>query len=142
MSLSEEGKARLMVVAIVAMLAVTMVVAGWQYEEESEQPEIDVDEGFDEITIKNEEIPDIGKTRHRDFEENRTIVTTEVNGNSSLTFELEVWTIFSGEESRRVSLDLRVEGDFDSNLNPDMFYLTGEVYGGDTSHLNYQYSYL
>jgi len=34
MSLSEEGKARLMVVPIVVMLAVTMVVAGWLHEDQ------------------------------------------------------------------------------------------------------------
>jgi len=32
--MSEDGKIRLMVVAIVAMLAVTLVVAGWQYEDQ------------------------------------------------------------------------------------------------------------
>jgi len=36
MTISEDGKIRMMVIPIVAMLVVTMVVAGWQYEEEQE----------------------------------------------------------------------------------------------------------
>lgn len=45
--MSEEDKMKLIAVAVVALLAVTLVVAGWQQGEEQVEIEVEVDEGYE-----------------------------------------------------------------------------------------------
>ncbi|MFW6305617.1 MAG: hypothetical protein ACOC1V_07555, partial [Candidatus Saliniplasma sp.] len=53
--ISETTKVRVMVLAIIAMLAVTMIVAG--YRDEGEK--IEVDEGYGEISVEYQPDPEI-----------------------------------------------------------------------------------
>jgi len=92
-----------------------MVVAGWQYEEEQE---IDVDEGYDEIVIPEEEQPDddlISTTP-----QNQSIVTTNVNNESSLEFEVEPRSVKRGDYMT-VRLKLSAEGYFEEELDVSTF---------------------
>ncbi|MFW5945713.1 MAG: hypothetical protein ACOCTN_02425, partial [Candidatus Natronoplasma sp.] len=112
MALSEEGKVRLMVIPIVAMLAVTMLVAGWQQEKKPVQ--IEVDEGYDEIVIPEEEQPDEGGPATTP--QNKSIVTTNVNNESYLEFEVEPRSVKIGDYMT-VRLKLSAEGYFEEELD-------------------------
>ena len=117
MKISEKNKTRLMVIPIVAMLAVTMVVAGWQHEEE--QLEIDVDEGYDEIVIPEEEVP--AENEVENYPQNKSMATTYVNNESSLEFEVE--PIYVGRTKRQQStrFNLQARGEFDEDLEIEDF---------------------
>ena len=117
-SISEENKVRMMVVSIVAMLVVTMVVAGC-LEEGEEQVEIDVDEGYDEIVIPEEEQPNEGGPET--YPQNQSIVTTNVNNESSLEFEVEPMEIMRGEGRMFVTIKLSAEGTFEEELDVSTF---------------------
>ncbi|MFW5953107.1 MAG: hypothetical protein ACOCSJ_02995 [Candidatus Natronoplasma sp.] len=133
--MSEEGKVRLMVIPIVAMLAVTMIVAGWQYEE---QVEIDVDEGYDEMQINYVEpgkaIPPTEDGREM---ENATAATEIEDGEAILEFDVETEEISCGGHPTRtdVRLGLLVEGDFNESLSPDSIRFSVELVNETTESL-------
>ncbi|MFW5904555.1 MAG: hypothetical protein ACOCTK_03705, partial [Candidatus Saliniplasma sp.] len=108
--ISETTKVRVMVIPIVAMLALTMVVAGWQQEEE-EQVEIEVDEGYDEIVIPEEEQPEEGGPET--YPQNKSTVTTHVNNESSLEFEVEPKSVMRSDRVMTIRLKLSAEGYFE-----------------------------
>ena len=114
----EEGKVKLIVLAIVAMLAVTLAVAGWQHEEE-DPIEVDMDEGYDEIVIPEEEQPEEGGPET--YPQNQSIVTTNVNNESSLEFEVEPMEIMRGEGRMFVTIKLSAEGTFEEELDVSTF---------------------
>jgi len=124
--ISEEGKVRLMVIAIVAMLAITMVVAGWQYEE---QVEIDIQEGSAEINIEyleeKGEVEDVSKS---------AVATTEVEENSELELNVFVGTMVTlgVEEQTEIVVSMDATGEFEEELTPDSFRFSGRIlYDGE-----------
>ncbi len=128
MQISDEGKARFMVIPIVAMLAVTLVVAGWQYEEE-DPIEVDVDEGYDEIVIPEEKIP--AENEVENHPQNQSVATTYVNNESYLEFEVEPESVMSCEWRRSIFFNFRAKGEFDEDLEIEDFgFLAVETEGG------------
>ena len=132
--MSEEGKVRMMVIPIVAMLAVTMVVAGWQHGEE--QLEIDVDEGYDEIVIPEEmiKIPE-GENVTGTYPQNKSMATTYVNNESSLEFEVEPEAVVSDPRRHSVHFTLKARGEFDEDLEIEDFQFQVVQEVGDTYSL-------
>ncbi|MFP4186075.1 MAG: hypothetical protein ACLFSM_07690, partial [Thermoplasmata archaeon] len=118
MSMSEEGKVRLMVIPIVVMLAVTMLVAGWQ---QGEEQEINVDEGLGKLTIEHADEKGLGYN----FAEgvNITALTT-VDNTSELKFEVIPTGITVSEDYERIYFDLMVEGSFEEHFDPETFMFT------------------
>ncbi len=114
MQMSEEGKARLMVIPVVAMLAVTMMVAGWQQGGDDEV-EIDVAPGHGELIIPEEKIPEKGEVEN--YPQNKSIVTTYVNNESSLELEVEPMYVTSPADEHNVRFKFRATGEFDEDLD-------------------------
>ncbi|MFP4000527.1 MAG: hypothetical protein ACLFU5_01325, partial [Thermoplasmata archaeon] len=113
---------RLMVIPIVAMLAVTMVVAGWQQGEE--QLQIEVDEGYDEMEI---EYLDYGSNIPADPDEvvaNGTTVSEILDDKGELELYAEVDTQAAAGEMHYIYVYLTADGEFDENLSPDHFKFT------------------
>ncbi|MFP4000480.1 MAG: hypothetical protein ACLFU5_01075 [Thermoplasmata archaeon] len=113
--MTEETKVRLMVIPIVVMLAVTMLVAGWQQEKKPVQ--IEVEEGYEEITteyLEGEEGP-IEKY-------NKATALTHINNEKSLEFKVTLTFISNHSHPdltinyQQLKLDLQVEGDFEERL--------------------------
>jgi len=134
----------MMVVPIVAMLAVTMVVAGWQYEE---QVEIDVDdqEAFDEVTIENNKLPD--KEEPVTNLQNESVATVVyINEKSYLEFEVEPRSITLDSEGYRVTMRIQTESVLTEELNPERFIIEAEGIGKNLSAgentVAFQYSVL
>jgi len=105
-----------MVVAIIAMLLVTMLITGCL--EEEDPIEVDVDEGYDEIVIPEEEQP--GEDLVITYPQNQSIVTTNVNNDSSLEFEVEPRSVKRGDYMN-VRLKLSAEGYFEEELDLSTF---------------------
>ncbi len=121
MQISDEGKARFMVIPIVAMLVVTMVVAGCL---EEEQVEIDVEEYPGELTIKhlNESDDETGVVGT--LPEKNETAETIVNDESQLRLEIDPQSIIkeSGSEQfteQFVRLDFQIFGDLDEEFDLD-----------------------
>jgi len=134
MALSEEGKVRLMVVPIVAMLAVTMVVAGWQHEE---QVEIEVEEGYNEMEV---EYLDYGSNIPADPDgvvANATAVTEIVDYNGELELYAEVDTQAAAGEMHYVYVYLTADGVFDEKLSPEDFKFTARRLPRNNSEISY-----
>ncbi|MFW6142518.1 MAG: hypothetical protein ACOC53_08175, partial [Candidatus Saliniplasma sp.] len=96
----------------------TMVVAGWQQEEE-EQVEIEVDEGYDEIVIPEEEQPD--EDLVTTYPQNKSTVTTNVNNESSIEFEVEPRSVKRCDRVMTIRLKLSAEGYFEEELDISTF---------------------
>ena len=106
----------MMVVPIVAMLAVTMVVAGWQ---QGGEQDIDVVPGHGEIIIPEEEIP--GEGGPETYPQNKSIATTYVNNESYLEFEVKPMYVYCTEREHGMRLKLQARGEFDENLEIEDF---------------------
>ncbi|MEF8832783.1 MAG: hypothetical protein V5A66_04605 [Candidatus Thermoplasmatota archaeon] len=121
MSMSEETKLRLMVIPIVAMLAVTMIVAGWQ--QEGEQVEIDVEEGYEEIGIEYLPRLDMGKTFRNEttgnYYKNATAITYLEEKNNSLHFQVIVESIVRSSDEHEIDLKLQADGNFKEKFEPE-----------------------
>ena len=105
-----------MVIPIVAMLAVTMVVAGWQYEEKQE---IDVEENPGELTIEHRTIEDqVGEP------EEEATGTASVNNDSHLELETNITKISPSGEFQRIFVRLNAGGNFEKELQIDAFKFT------------------
>lgn len=126
--MSEEAKVRLMVVPIVAMLAVTMMVAGYQQDGEQD---IEVEEGYGEMEIEYLPGPDQSETFY-DAEtdrssKNATATTSLKDSNSTLKFEVLVESIISTENRQFIHLILSTQGSFEKNsqINKNLFKVKG-----------------
>ncbi len=128
--MSEEGKVRMMVIPIVAMLAVTMVVAGWQYEE---QVEIDVDEGYEEMTVTVPPTPE-DEVRSRNFREEgpyRATARSEINdGEGFLEIDVELGNWVGLSEQPRYDHDFRkinIDGHLGSEYDPERLRVEAQI---------------
>ncbi len=105
----------MMVVPIVAMLVVTMIVAG--YRDEGERVEMEEDPG--ELTIEYRTIEDrVGEPNVK------AIGSTVVNNDSHLELETNVTKISPGGEFQRIFMRLNAEGNFEKELQIDAFKFT------------------
>jgi len=114
--MTEEGKVRLMVIPIVAMLAVTMVVAGYQYEE---QVEIDVEEYPGELTIEHLNEPDDETGIVGALPEKNETGITNINEKSELKIEVDPESIMRTSREQTVRLDFQMSGNFDEKFDLD-----------------------
>ena len=129
----EEGKVRLLVIAIVAMLAVTIVVAGWQYED---QEPIEWEEGFAESAVRVPSSSHDPGRRHDEDVSNPAIAVSTINGEEAL--ELNVTPRYSDVTSapgldrqkvREFNSDVlfSVDGDIPAELEPEELIIETEV---------------
>jgi len=136
--ISEENKVRMMVVSIVAMLVVTMVVAGWQHEEE--QVEIEVDEGHGEATVIVPPPPEPTSYNESD----RAVATSYIDedlGYLQLDAGPENWNVGSTYKSM---LSIDIEGDLSPDLDPEEIVLEAQVIDApaiETNHNNWHTSH-
>lgn len=124
MQMSEEGKARLMVLPVVAMLVVTMMVAGWQQGED-----IEVDEGTRELTIEHCDYK--GNITGYNFDEgvNATALTT-VDNKSELEFEVHPISVEVNSIRELVTINLSASGQFEDHQSIESFkFRASEKYG-------------
>ena len=121
-SISEENKIRVMVIPIVAILVVTMIVAG--YRDEGEQIEIDVDDedGFGEIIIYDP--PDIGEVEN--YPEKNSTALVYVNNDSYLKFEVDLRSAWTTETRRGIDIKFEIEGEFEDDLDPESLLINTE----------------
>lgn len=117
--MSEKTKVRLMVVPIVAMLAVTMVVVGWQQGEE--QVEIEIEEELGELTIEHLAMDDQPVVLG---DEVNATGTSTVNNESHLELKANPKKISSGGEAERIYIHLTAKGTFEEDLKVDTFKFT------------------
>ena len=116
--ISEKNKVRMMVLPIIAMLVVTMIVAG--YRDEGER--IEVDEGFGEITVEYQ--PDPGTSSGYVYNRN-SIVTTSIDDDSSLELNVTVENVINQFRTvemgygTQVDILISVEGNFEDDLSPE-----------------------
>ena len=124
MALSEEGKVRLMVIPIVAMLAVTMVVAGYNRQSRIEE----IDTNHDEMSIEYVEKASGGHSFKNettgDYEKNATAITYVDGEENYLKLDVIARDIASLGESQQVRLILDVEGKFSEEYSPGEFLFT------------------
>ncbi|MFP4051661.1 MAG: hypothetical protein ACLFVB_07990 [Thermoplasmata archaeon] len=118
--MSEKTKVRLMVIPIVAMLAVTMVVVGWQQGEE--QVEIEIEEELGELTIEHLAMDDQPAVLG---DEVNTTGSAIVNNESHLELKADPIKIEPGGEAERIYIHLTAEGTFEEELDVDTFKFTG-----------------
>lgn len=127
MALSEEGKVRLMVIPIVAMLAVTMVVAGYyQEEEESKQPEFEVQKGDNETEISYLQEDESSVDYNRSIKAN-----TSIDGQPVLEFEAVITGSAIAADYHWTTLNLTAEADIPEDLNPEKFRFRASGSGED-----------
>ncbi len=113
--ISEENKVRVMILPIIAMLVITMIVAGYRDEREP----IEVDENPGELTIEYRTIEDqVGEP------DVKAIGSTVVNNDSHLELETNVTNISPGGEFQRIFVRLNAEGAFEKELQIDAFKFT------------------
>ncbi len=105
-----------MVLTIVLVLVVTMLITGCL--EEEDPIEVEVDEGYDEIVIPEEEQPDEGGPVT--YPQNQSIVTTNVNNESSLEFEVEPRSL-KRSDVIDARIKLSAEGTFEEELDVSTF---------------------
>jgi len=118
--ISETTKIRVMVLPIIAMLAVTMIVAG--YRDEGKQIEIEVEEYPDELNIEpvNESDDGTGIDGRNLRPKNVTGVTT-VNNESQLSLRVEPLSRFiegrPSPSTQFLQSDFQVSGAFEGDLD-------------------------
>ena len=121
-----------MVIPIVAMLAVTMVVAGYYQREDDDKEELEIEKGSDELTI--EYFPFEGEIDGRNYNKNSN-ATTLVNQNNTLNLEVEVWDVKAGSLYQYVDLKVRGEGNFEEDFEPEILELRAQ--GRDEENASY-----
>jgi len=119
-----------MVIPIVAMLAVTMVVAGWQYEE---QVEIDVDEGYEEMAVTVPPTPEdeVRSKNFRDNESYRVTTRSEINdGEGFLEIDVGLGNWVGLSEQPRYHHDCQeidIDGRLGSEYSPDRLRVEAQI---------------
>ncbi len=119
MNLSEEAKPKLMVVAIVAMLAVTMIVAGYR----DEGDPIKVVEGFDETNL--EYLPE--EVMSENYPADPATALTSINNESYIELHVVPRSIAATGIRQMIRLVIIVEGMIDEELEPEYILLENEV---------------
>ena len=138
--ISETNKVRVMVIPIVAMLAVTMIVAGYRDEGEP----IEVDEGYDEMNLEYLPGPNESETfydKNRNISSKNATATTYIGeSNNTLEFRIIVQSIMSDGYQQHVKLNLFLDGCVEekNNLEKNLFELKG-LDGNNGS--NYVYNF-
>jgi len=117
MSLKISDKNRPRFTLVVILLIFVSITAYSLNNAESKQ-KITVDEGYDEIVIPEEEQPD--EDLVTTIPQNKSIVTTNVNNESSLEFEVEPRSVKRGDYMT-VRLKLSAEGYFVDELDVSTF---------------------
>ncbi len=144
----EENKIRLMVVPIAAMLVVTMFTAGNQQVGEQE---LDVEEGYDEITVIVPPKPEGEPNKKALFRtcENATAMS-HINGNKSY-LQIDVhpyyWGAIPPDNTSRatyyVGIFVSVEANLESEYDPKALRIESRVLGApkiDSNHINWHTS--
>lgn len=120
MNISEKNKIRVIVVAIIAILAVTMIVA--RYRDEGEQIDVDDEDGFDEIII--DDPPDIGEVENYPGKNSTALVY--VNNDNYLKFEVDLRAAWTTETRRGIDMKFEIEGEFVEDLDPESLLINIE----------------
>ncbi|MGM0404926.1 MAG: hypothetical protein ACQEQM_02135 [Thermoplasmatota archaeon] len=129
-----------MVLPIIAMLVVTMIVAGYQ----DEGKPIEVDEGYDEMNLGYLPGPNESETFYDEDNDssskNATATTSLKDSNGTLEFEVLVESIISTENRQFIHLILSTDGSFEKNdqINKNLFKVKG-LDGNNGS--NYVYNF-
>ena len=126
-SISEENKVRVMVLPIIAMLVVTMIVAGYRDEGEG----IDVDEGFDEISL--EYLPE--NSSPISYPSDAAISNTSINYESLMELHVEPISMWSINYSQTIRLRITVKAMLEAELEPDYIILENEVSDSSTDFM-------
>lgn len=115
MNISEITKVRLLIIPLIAMLVVTMMMAGWNQQEDEQ---IKIDEGRKELTIEHDTggIDEPSKS----IDASATAVTS-VKNKSSLRFKVNPEVIHVGSTQESVNIKLSALGDFDEGLDIETF---------------------
>ena len=129
-SISEENKIRMMVLPIIAMLVVTMIVAG--YRDEGER--IEVDEGFGETSI--EYLPE--NSSPISYPADAAIANTSINNDSYMELHVEPISMWSMNYRQNIRLNITVKGMLEEELEPETIILEIEE---PSSHTNFQNTY-
>ena len=124
--ISEKNKIRLMVIPIVAMLLVTMLITGCL--EEEDPIEVDVDEGYDEITVTVPQLSDKPGIEFPDNDSYRASAQSFVNGDEGF-LEIEISPRYWEKNSERYlcEFNIDIQGNFSSELNPEKLILEAQV---------------
>ncbi|MFO7792175.1 MAG: hypothetical protein R6W73_04225 [Candidatus Saliniplasma sp.] len=129
-----------MVIPIIAMLAVTMMIAGYMEEDEGEkQVEIEVDEGYDEMTVEYQ--PDPETPSGYDYQRS-SIVTTSIDDDNSIELNVTVVDVINklrGIEpgyGTEVYIRMYAEGDFEDDLSPETLELRARGLGSHNVSYN------
>ncbi len=130
--MNEETKVRLMVVPIVAMLAVTMMVTGWQQD-------IVVEEGYNEMGIEyRENIIEETDLTDKYYENKTCTAVTTVNENNTLELTIEMFmSSLTGEGDYQTIIKMSAEGEFFSDLKPSEIRLTAKGLEGENTSNNF-----
>ncbi|MFP4001554.1 MAG: hypothetical protein ACLFU5_06595 [Thermoplasmata archaeon] len=134
--ISETTKVRVMVLAIIAMLAVTMIVAGWQ---QGEEQDIEVEEGYSEIVAKvpqNPESLDI---------DNSTKSLSQINDrNNSLELSVRLDNWKGGSNDYTVEIFVSVESNLQTAFEPKALKIKARTLNAPNvsrNHLDFQRSH-
>ncbi len=134
--MSEEDKVRLMVILIVAMLAVTMIIAGYYQEEEQE---IDVDEGYGEIEATVPPQPE-----NTDLDYNTTLASYINDKNNSLELSIEIDDWYSSDDSYLGQIYISVKSDLESSFDPEVLKIKARNIDAsdiNRNHIDFSRSY-
>ena len=140
-SISEENKVRMMVLPIIAMLVITMIVAG--YRDEGEQIEIDVDDedGFGEFLVEPLSSVDEPHTRPQ----NGSLATVYIDRDSYIQFDVFAREVHTGSSYHLIEFYVQIEGEFVEDLDPESLLINIEEISelSDTvSKVNFEFSSL
>jgi len=111
-SISEENKVRMMVLPIIAMLVITMVVAGWQYED------IQVQEGTNEMEV---EVPPYPEQKIIQDSVSATSYINNENNFIEINIEARFWKPDFG------FIVVSVESELDPDMNPSDLVIQSEI---------------
>ena len=122
--ISETNKVRVMVIPIVAMLAVTMIVAGYRYEGEP----IEVVEGYQTLEVEyRENLVEETDLTDKYYENETATAVTTVNNESTLELNVEMFmSSITGPGNYQTKIWLSAEGEFSDDLDPDEIRLTAQ----------------
>ena len=123
-----------MVIPIVAMLAVTMIVAGYRYEGEP----IEVVEGYQTLEVEyRENLVEETDLTDKYYENETATAVTTVNNESTLELNVEMFmSSITGPGNYQTKIWLSAEGEFSDDLDPDEIRLTAQGLDGKNTIQN------